>query len=157
MLAQICVVRTSRTCRPGRRLLSGPGSLAGATGLATWIGTTWVHAGLGLGPALAGALTVVPVALLCLAALAALAWAPSMVLALGILPVATSCSSSPDTFGRSDAIRWFCPFVHLNAVPAEPWDVSLARSGCCGSPGPRARWPAGGQPRLMTVVTGSPN
>ena len=59
--------------------------LAAAAGLAAWAGTAWVDAGLGLGQALAGALAVLPVALLCLgAALAALGWAPSAVLAIGV-------------------------------------------------------------------------
>jgi ABC-2 type transport system permease protein len=101
--------------------------LAGTTGLATWIGTSWVDAGLGLGHALAGALSVVPVALLCLgAALAALAWAPSMVLALGVLPAAGGyvLLVLADTFQWPSAIRWFSPFAHLSAVPAEPPDVA---------------------------------
>jgi hypothetical protein len=41
---------------------------AAATGLATWAGASWVGAGLGLGEALAGALSVVPTALLSLGA-----------------------------------------------------------------------------------------
>lgn len=103
--------------------------LAGATGLATWAGTEWAGAGLGLGDALAGALSVVPVALLCLAAaLAALGWAPSAVLAIGSLPAAGGflLLVLADTFGWPGALRWFSPFAHLAAVPAEPWDVAGA-------------------------------
>jgi ABC-2 type transport system permease protein len=103
--------------------------LAGTAGLATWVGTSWVGAGLGLGDALAGALSVVPVALLCLgAALAALGWAPSAVLALGVLPAAGGyvLLVLTDTFGWPAAVRWFSPFAHLAAVPAEPWDVAGA-------------------------------
>ncbi|SFL86954.1 hypothetical protein [Geodermatophilus ruber] len=118
--------------------------LAGAGGLATWIGTSWVGAGLGLGDALAGALGVLPVALLCLgAALAALGWAPAAVLPIGVLPAAGGyvLLVLGDTFGWPGAVRWFSPFAHLNAVPAEPVDVAgglgmlavagvLALAGC---------------------------
>jgi ABC-2 type transport system permease protein len=102
-------------------------ALAGAAGLATWIGTSWVDAGLGLGDAVAGALSVVPVALLCLcAALAALGWAPSAVLALGVLPAAGGyvLLVLTDTFGWPAAVRWPSPFAQLDAVPAEPMDVA---------------------------------
>jgi ABC-2 type transport system permease protein len=101
-------------------------ALAGAAGLATWVGTSWVDAGLGLGDALVGAVSVVPVALLCLgAALAALGWAPSAVLPLGVLPAAGGylLLVLADTSGWPVAVRWFSPFAHLNAVPAEPWNA----------------------------------
>lgn len=82
-------------------------------------------AGLGLGDALTRALSVVPVALVCLAAaLAALGWAPSAVLAIGSLPAAGGflLLVLADTFGWPDALRWLSPSAHLAAVPAEPWD-----------------------------------
>jgi ABC-2 type transport system permease protein len=103
--------------------------LAAAAGLATWAGATRVDAGLGLGEALAGALSVVPAALLCLgAALAALGWARSAVLAVGVLPAAGGflLLVLADTLGWPGAIRWFSPFAHLSAVPAEPWNAAGA-------------------------------
>jgi ABC-2 type transport system permease protein len=118
--------------------------LAAAAGMAAWAGTSWADAGLSMGDALAGALSVLPVALLCLgAALAALGWAPSAVLAFGVLPAVGGylLLVLADTFGWPDAVRWLSPFAHLNAVPAEPWDVpgamgmlaiavALAVAGC---------------------------
>jgi ABC-2 type transport system permease protein len=103
--------------------------LAAGSGLATWAGATWVDAGLGLGEALAGALSVVPAALLCLgAALAALGWAQSAVLAVGVLPAAGGflLFVLADTLGWPGAVRWFSPFAHLAAVPAEPWNAAGA-------------------------------
>jgi ABC-2 type transport system permease protein len=96
-----------------------------------------------LGEALAGALSVVPAALLCLgAALAALGWARSAVFALGVLPAAGGFLLLVlDTLGWPGAVRWFSPFAHLAAVPAEPWNAAgaagmlavaalLAAAGC---------------------------
>ncbi|ADB75539.1 ABC transporter permease [Geodermatophilus obscurus] len=103
--------------------------LAAAAGLATWAGASRVDAGPGLGEALAGALSVVPAALLCLgAALAALGWARSAVLAVGVLPAAGGflLLVLADTLGWPGAIRWFSPFAHLSAVPAEPWNAAGA-------------------------------
>ena len=81
------------------------------------------------GQALAGALAVLPVGLLCLgAALAALGWAPAAVLAIGVTPAVGGylLLVFADTFGWPDAVRWFSPFAHLNAVPAEPWNAAGA-------------------------------
>jgi ABC-2 type transport system permease protein len=103
--------------------------LAGVAGLATWVGTAWVGAGLGLGDALAGALSVVPVALLCLgAAVAALGWAPQAVLALGVLPAAGGylLLVLADSFRWPGWVRGLSPFDHLAAVPAESMDVAGA-------------------------------
>lgn len=100
--------------------------LAAVAGFATWAGTSWVGAGLGLGQALAGALAVVPVALLCLgAALAALGWVPQAVLALGVLPAAGGylLLVLADSFSWPEWVRWLSPFAHLAAVPAEAPDV----------------------------------
>jgi ABC-2 type transport system permease protein len=100
--------------------------LAAAAGLATWAGAAWVDAGLSLGEAMAGALAVLPVALLCLgAALAALGWAPSAVLAIGVAPAAGGylLLVLTDTFGWPTTVRSLSPFAHLTAVPAEPWNV----------------------------------
>jgi ABC-2 type transport system permease protein len=103
--------------------------LASVTGLATYAGTAWVDAGLGPGEAVAGALNVVPVALLCLgASVAALGWAPSAVLGLGVLPAAGGylLLALADSFRWPEWVRESSPFAHLAAVPAEPWDVTGA-------------------------------
>ncbi|MBM7805733.1 ABC-2 type transport system permease protein [Geodermatophilus bullaregiensis] len=101
--------------------------VAAVAGAATWAGATWVGAGLGLGEALRGALSVVPVALLCLgAALLALGWVPSAVLAVGVLPAAGGylLLVLADSFGWPAWVREVSPFAHLAAVPAEPADVA---------------------------------
>ena len=103
--------------------------VAATAGVATWAGATWVDAGLGLGEALAGVLSVVPVALLCQgAALLALGWLPSAVLAVGVLPAAGGylLLVLADSFGWPSGVRELSPFAHLAAVPAEPADVSGA-------------------------------
>jgi ABC-2 type transport system permease protein len=100
--------------------------LAGVAGFATWAGASWVGAGLPVQQALAGALNVVPVALLCLgAALAALGWVPQAVTALGVLPAAGGylLLVLADSFDWPGWVRWFSPFAHLAAVPAEPVNV----------------------------------
>lgn len=100
--------------------------LAAAAAVAAWAGTAWAGADVGAGEALAGAVSVLPVALLCLgAALAALGWAPSAVLPVGILPAAGGylLLVLADTFDWPGAVRWFSPFAHLGAVPAGPWNV----------------------------------
>ncbi|MEX5716885.1 hypothetical protein [Geodermatophilus maliterrae] len=101
--------------------------VAAAAGVAAWAGATWVGAGLGLGEALRGALSVVPVALLCLGAgLLALGWVPSAVLAVGVLPAAGGylLLVLADSFGWPAWVREVSPFAHLAAVPAEPADVA---------------------------------
>jgi ABC-2 type transport system permease protein len=103
--------------------------VAVVAGLATWAGATWVDAGLGLGEALRGTLSVVPVALLCLgAALLALGWLPSAVLAIGVLPAAGGflLMVFADSFGWPAWVHGLSPFAHLAAVPAEPLDVAGA-------------------------------
>ena len=103
--------------------------VAGVAGLATWAGATWVGAGLGLGESLRGALSIVPVALLCLgAALLALGWLPSAVLAIGVLPAAGGflLMVFADSFGWPSWVGGLSPFAHLAAVPAEPMDVAGA-------------------------------
>jgi ABC-2 type transport system permease protein len=80
---------------------------------------------LSLSDALAGTLSVVPVALLCLgAALAALGWAPQAVLAIGILPAAGGylLLVFAQTFRWPQWVVEISPFAHLAPVPAEPID-----------------------------------
>ncbi|MGY1682209.1 hypothetical protein [Geodermatophilus sp. SYSU D01176] len=103
--------------------------VAAAAGAATGAGAAWVGAGLGLGEALGGAVAVVPVALLCLgAALFALGWLPSAVLAIGVLPAAGGylLLVLADSFRWPSWVRDVSPFAHLAAVPAEPVDVAGA-------------------------------
>jgi ABC-2 type transport system permease protein len=103
--------------------------LAVGTGVATWVGATWVDAGLGLGDAVLGAVAVVPVALLCLgAALVALGWVPGAVLAVGVLPAAGGylLLVFAQSFGWPAWVRAISPFAHLAAVPAVPVGVAGA-------------------------------
>ena len=103
--------------------------LAVVTGIALWMGTVSVGAGLGLGDAVAGAINVVPVAALCLgAALAALGWAPGAVLPIGVLPAAGGylLLVFSDTFGWPAWVRSISPFAHVASVPAEPAAVGAA-------------------------------
>lgn len=103
--------------------------LAAVAGLATWAGTAWVGADVGVGAALAGALNAVPVALLCLgAALLALGWVPASVLAVGVLPAAGGylLLVFADTFAWPEWVRAVSPFAHLASVPAESVDAGGA-------------------------------
>ncbi|MGY1618621.1 hypothetical protein ACI797_17930 [Geodermatophilus sp. SYSU D00691] len=107
--------------------------LASVAGLAAFLGATAVGAGLGPGSALAGALNIVPIALLCLgAALTALGWAPAAVLPLGTLPAAGGylLLVLADTFDWPDAVRWWSPFAHVAPVPAVPADLAGAVGTC---------------------------
>ncbi|GAA4745065.1 exporter of polyketide antibiotics [Modestobacter marinus] len=97
-----------------------------AAGLATWLGATWVGADLPMGAALTGVLNVLPVVAVCLgAAVAALAWAPSAVLPLGVLPAAGGylLLVLADTLAWPAWVRGLSPFAHVAAVPAGPVDV----------------------------------
>ena len=100
--------------------------VAAVAGTATWLGASWVAADLTLGGALSGALSVVPVSLLCLgAALLALGRVPSAVLAVGLVPAAGGflLVVLADSFRWPTWIREVSPFAHLAAVPAEPVHV----------------------------------
>jgi ABC-2 type transport system permease protein len=96
-------------------------ALAVAIGLATVAGTALVSANLLVADALAGALNVVPVALLCLgAAQLALGWMPRVVLAVGATPAAGGfvLTVLAQTFGWPDWLAQLSPFAHLASVPA---------------------------------------
>jgi ABC-2 type transport system permease protein len=144
LLYALPVSRARWAATEGAAVAAAAVVLAAVAGLATWAGASWVDAGLGLGEALAGALSIVPAALLCLgAALAALGWARSAAFALGVLPAAGGflLLVLADTLAWPGAVRWFSPFAHLAAVPAEPWYAAgaagmlalaglLAAAGC---------------------------
>jgi ABC-2 type transport system permease protein len=126
LLFSLPVARTRWAAVEAGAVAVGCVVLAAAAGLATWAGTAWVGAGLDPGDALWGAVSVVPVALLCLgAALAALGWAPQAVLALGVLPAAGGylLLVFADTFLWPEWVRGLSPFSHVALVPAEPMDV----------------------------------
>ena len=129
LLFSLPVARTRWAALEAGTVALGCVVLAAVTGLATWAGTTWVGAGLGLGDALWGAVSVVPVALLCLgAALAALGWAPQAVLPIGVLPAAGGylLLVFADSFRWPEWVRDVSPFAHVASVPAEPVDVGGA-------------------------------
>ncbi|MGH3908232.1 MAG: ABC transporter permease [Pseudonocardiaceae bacterium] len=122
----------SRTRHAGAELAvaaAGALGLLASAALAMWVGTAAVGAPLGLDAALAGALNVAPIALLCLGAAAfALGWAPRAILAIGALPAAggfllqilAQSTGAPDWVGR------LSPFAHLAAVPDTPPDLAGA-------------------------------
>jgi ABC-2 type transport system permease protein len=90
-------------------------------GIALWGGSAVAGAGLGFGDALAGALNVVPVVLLCLAAaVVALGWAPRAVAAIGALPAAGGFlwQVTADSINAPTWVSGLSPFAHLAAVPA---------------------------------------
>lgn len=126
LLFSLPVTRTRWVAVEAGTVALGCVVLAAVAGLAAWVGTAWVGAGLGLGDALWGAVSVVPVALLCLgAAVAALGWVPSAVLALGVLPAAGGylLFVFADSFRWPEWVRNLSPFAHLASVPAEPVDL----------------------------------
>jgi ABC-2 type transport system permease protein len=100
--------------------------LAAVAALALWGGMRWVGIDVGPGESLGGALSVVPVALLCLGvAVAALGYVPGAVLPLALLPAAGGflLLAFADSFGWPEWVRGLSPFAHLAAVPAAPLDV----------------------------------
>ncbi|HXV93057.1 MAG TPA: polyketide antibiotic transporter, partial [Pseudonocardia sp.] len=91
-----------------------------AAGLALWAGAVAVGAGLGLGAALAGALNVLPVVLLCLgAAVLALGRAPRVVALVGMLPAVGGflLLVLADSTGAPEWVGELSPFAHLATVP----------------------------------------
>jgi len=95
--------------------------LAIAAGVATATGTALAGATLPLTEALAGALNVVPAAVLCLgAAQVAIGWVPQAVLALGAVPAVGGflVTVLVDTFNWPNWLAQLSPFTHLAPVPA---------------------------------------
>lgn len=94
-------------------------------GLATWVGTTIVGAPLTVGAALAGALNTLPVAALGLgAAILAIGRAPTLVVAIGMLPAAGGfvLDVIADSVGAPAWVSTLSPYDHLAAVPVDPPD-----------------------------------
>jgi polyether ionophore transport system permease protein len=95
--------------------------LAIAAGVATATGTAIAGEDLQLAEALAGALNVVPVAVLCLgAAEVAIGWLPQAVLALGAVPVVGGflLIVLVEAFDWPNWLARLSPFAHLASVPA---------------------------------------
>ncbi|TFV67665.1 polyketide antibiotic transporter [Blastococcus sp. CT_GayMR20] len=129
LLLSLPVARARWAATEGAAAAGGCVLLAAVAGAATWVGARVVGAPLGLGEAVGGAVSVAPVALLCLgAAVAALGWIPQAVLAVGVLPAAGGYL----LLVLADSFRWpawvggLSPFGHLAAVPAESLDVGGA-------------------------------
>ncbi|PWR07253.1 polyketide antibiotic transporter [Micromonospora acroterricola] len=104
---------------------SGAVILTANAGLATWAGATAVGAPLHLDAALAGAVNVVPVAVLCLgAAIFALGWLPRAVALIGALPAAGGflLQVIVDSTGAPHWVSQLSPFAHLASVPDVPPD-----------------------------------
>jgi ABC-2 type transport system permease protein len=93
--------------------------------LAIWAGAAVTGAPLGLGAAMAGALNTTPIALLAVGAAAlAVGWLPSIVGAIGALPVAGGFLLNVVVQGEQ-VPAWVVnvsPFAHLPAVPNSPPD-----------------------------------
>jgi polyether ionophore transport system permease protein len=125
MLFALPVTRTRWAAVEAGVLGLGCAILAVTAGLASLAGTSAAQAGIGLWPAVAGVLNILPVALLCLgAALFALGWVPSAVVGIGVLPAMGGflLLVLADTFAWPGWIRALSPFAHLAAVPAVPPD-----------------------------------
>jgi ABC-2 type transport system permease protein len=109
-------------------------ALAVAVGLATVAGTALVDVDLRLTEALAGALNVVPVAVLCIgAAQLAVGWMPRAVLPVGTTPVVGGflLTVLSQTFGWPDWLARLSPFAHLASVPATSPDWTGAAGMIC--------------------------
>jgi ABC-2 type transport system permease protein len=103
--------------------------LTTVAGVATWLGTVVVDAGLGLGAALAGAYNVLPVVLLCLGgAVLALGWAPRAVGVAGALPAVGGFlwQVIADSMHAPAWVGDLSPFAHLAAVPGATPDWPAA-------------------------------
>ncbi|MDN5929619.1 MAG: polyketide antibiotic transporter [Pseudonocardia sp.] len=97
--------------------------LTATAGIAVWVGATVVGASLELGAALAGALNTLPITALGLgAAAAALGRAPSLVVAVGMLPTAGGfvLDVVAASVGAPAWVGSLSPFDHLAAVPVVP-------------------------------------
>ncbi|WFE54347.1 hypothetical protein [Micromonospora sp. WMMD1155] len=109
--------------------LGGTTALLVAAGFATWAGAATVDAPLGLLAALAGALNVLPVALLSLgAATFAVGWLPRAVALVGALPAAGGflLQVVADSTGAPAWVGRLSPFAHLAPVPDAAPDWTAA-------------------------------
>ncbi|MEO3926810.1 hypothetical protein ABGB07_23500 [Micromonosporaceae bacterium B7E4] len=98
----------------------GAAILTAVAGLATWVGVAAVDAPLRFGAALAGAVNVLPIALLCVgAAVFALGWLPRAVALVGALPAAGGflLQVIADSTGAPAWVGRLSPFAHLAPVP----------------------------------------
>jgi ABC-2 type transport system permease protein len=105
--------------------------LVGVAGGAVWAGAALVGAPFDLGPALAGAFNLLPVALLSLgAAVLALGWVPRAVLAVGALPAAGGFvwQVVAQSAGWPGWVVGLSPFAHVAAVP----EMAPDRAGTAG-------------------------
>ncbi|MCL7461051.1 hypothetical protein AB0I85_13780 [Micromonospora echinofusca] len=114
--------------------IGGAFVLVTVAGLAMWVGTATVDAGLGVGEALAGAWNVLAVVVLCLgAAVLALGWMPRAVATIGVLPAAGGFlwHVVADSVGAPAWLAASTPFAHLAAVPATTpdWAAALVMAG----------------------------
>jgi ABC-2 type transport system permease protein len=96
--------------------------LAAGAGLAAWVGTAAVGAPIALVAALSGALNVLPIAWLSLAAaLLAYGWLPQATLAVGAVPAVGGFVLQV----LAESLRWpawimsLSPYQHVNPVPYE--------------------------------------
>ncbi|TDC38907.1 polyketide antibiotic transporter [Micromonospora sp. 15K316] len=103
--------------------------LAVIAGFLTWVGCAAVDAPLRFDAALAGAVNVLPIALLCLgAAVLALGWVPRAVTLVGALPAAGGflLHVLADSAGASPWVGRLSPFSHLAPVPDLPPNLPAA-------------------------------
>jgi ABC-2 type transport system permease protein len=130
----------SRTRLAGTEIAVAAGGvavlLATAAG-AVQAGTVGAGVPLGLGGALAGALNVAPLALLCLGvATLAWGWRPGAVAAIGSLPAAGGflLQVLTQSTGAPAWVAALSPFAHVAAVPAVPpdWTAAAVMTGVAG-------------------------
>lgn len=119
--------------------------LTATAGLATWIGTTVVGAPLGLGASLAGAVNTLPITAMSLgAAVLALGRAPSLVVAVGMLPAAGGfvLKVVADSVEAPDWVASLSPYAHLAAVPVTPpdWTSTAAMVTIAAAVGLAGTW-----------------
>jgi ABC-2 type transport system permease protein len=109
--------------------LAGTFLLLVVAGLAVWAGSAAADVPLDAAEALAGAMNVAPVPLLCAgAAMLALGWLPRAVFAVGSVPAAGGflLLVLAESMGAPEWVARLSPFAHLAAVPRVPADWAAA-------------------------------